>query len=127
TRAEDILQNDIYDLYPMKLWSRGRIVLLGDAVHATTPNMGQGACMAIESGVVLARSLTQERSLEDAFRRYAAERKPRAAWITKQSWNLGRFAQWENPVACAFRDFLVCVTPPGLMRKTFEKAAGYQV
>jgi 2-polyprenyl-6-methoxyphenol hydroxylase-like FAD-dependent oxidoreductase len=127
TRADDILQNDIYDLYPMKHWGRGRVVLLGDAVHATTPNLGQGACMAIESSVVLARCLTEERSLADACRRYETERIPRTAWVTKQSWNIGRFAQWENPAACALRDFLVRITPTRFMKKTLEKAAGYRV
>lgn len=61
TPAEEILQNDIYDLKPLGRWGEGRVVLLGDAAHPTTPNMGQGACMAIESSLVLARAIASGR------------------------------------------------------------------
>lgn len=127
TAADYILQNDIYDLPPMKQWGKGRVILLGDSAHPTTPNMGQGACMAIESSVVLARCLSRENSLPDALRRYEAERMPRTAWITKQSWKIGRIGQWENPVACAVRDILTRIAPAGLMKKMLEKAVGYEV
>src|SRR5205085_4766468 len=127
TPAENILQNDIYDLCPINRWGKGRITLLGDAAHPTTPNLGQGACMAIESSVVLARCLTQERNLPDSLRRYEAERMPRTAWITEQSWRFGRIGQWANPLACAARNFALSVTPAKMMMKTLEKAVGYEL
>jgi 2-polyprenyl-6-methoxyphenol hydroxylase-like FAD-dependent oxidoreductase len=126
TRAEEILHNDIYDLAPHRQWGRGRVILLGDAVHPTTPNMGQGACMAIESSLVLARCLAQEHDLNSSLRRYAAKRQPRTAWITNQSWNIGRIGQIENPLACRMRDFLASITPTSLMMRQLEKAAGYE-
>jgi len=43
-----IVQNDILDRPPLRWWGRGPVTLLGDAAHATTPNLGQGACMALE-------------------------------------------------------------------------------
>ena len=82
--------------------------------------------MAIESSIVLARCLSQQRSLTEALSRYEAERMPRTAWITEQSWKIGRVAQWQSPFACAVRDFVVKVTPAKLMRKTLEKAVGYE-
>ena len=48
TAETDILRNDIYELKHLRQWSHGRITLLGDAAHAMTPNLGQGACQAIE-------------------------------------------------------------------------------
>lgn len=127
TPADNILQNDIYDLKPLKQWSKGRVVLLGDAAHPTTPNMGQGACMAIESSVVLARCLSQERDLAASLRRYEAERMPRTAWITEQSRRIGRIGQLENPLVCTVRDFVMKITPARVIRKTLEKAVGYEV
>jgi 2-polyprenyl-6-methoxyphenol hydroxylase-like FAD-dependent oxidoreductase len=61
TPDERILQNDIYDRLPAPRWHRGRAGLLGDAAHPTTPNLGQGACMAIEDAVVLARTARRGR------------------------------------------------------------------
>jgi 2-polyprenyl-6-methoxyphenol hydroxylase-like FAD-dependent oxidoreductase len=127
TPAERILHNDIYDFPPLPGWAAGRVVLLGDAAHATTPNMGQGACMAIESSVVLARSLAGEETLDAALRRYQAERMPRTAWITTQSWKLGRAAQAEQPLLCALRNLLVGLLPPAVLNRTLHKAAGYVI
>lgn len=126
TPAEEILNNDIYDLPPMKEWGKGRVILLGDAAHPTTPNLGQGACMAIESSVVLARSISQESTLADSLNRYELERTGRTRWITERSWRIGRIGQLANPVACALRDFMTRVTPTKLVRKTLEKAVGYE-
>ena len=83
--------------------------------------------MAIESSVVLTRCLVQERSLTEALHRYESERMPRTAWITDQSWKIGRVAQWENPLACMLRNSLVRFTPRRLMEKMLEKAVGYEV
>ena len=60
--------------------------------------------MAIESSFVLAHCLSQERDLDGALRRYETERMPRTAWITDQSWKIGRIGQLENPLACKARE-----------------------
>jgi 2-polyprenyl-6-methoxyphenol hydroxylase-like FAD-dependent oxidoreductase len=127
TPAGDILRNDIYDIRPFKPWSQGRAVLLGDAAHPTTPNMGQGACMAIESAVLLARLLDQERDIPAALRRYESERQPRTAWITNRSWETGRLGQLENPLACAVRNFVMSITPERVFISRIAQAAGYKV
>lgn len=57
TPDEGLLGGTLYDRQPSKTWFRGRVALLGDAAHATTPNLGQGACMAIEDAVVFAKCL----------------------------------------------------------------------
>lgn len=126
TPAEAILYNDIYDFSPLPQWRRGRVVLLGDAVHATTPNLGQGACMAVESSLALARCLADGKDLRSSLRRYESERMPRTAWITRRSYRLGRLGQLENPLACLLRNMMVWLTPERVMKKSIEKAVGYE-
>ena len=70
-------------------WHRGRIVLLGDAVHATTPHLGQGAGMAIEDAIVLADELVQAETPQAAFPRYQARRMPRCRYIVEASKAIG--------------------------------------
>jgi len=59
TPSEGVVRTDISDIQPLKRWHRGRVVLLGDAAHATTPNLGQGGAQAIEDGLALARALSE--------------------------------------------------------------------
>jgi 2-polyprenyl-6-methoxyphenol hydroxylase-like FAD-dependent oxidoreductase len=66
-------------------WHRGRVVLLGDAVHATTPHLGQGAGMAIEDSLVLAEELANHADVEGAFSAYRARRFERCAYIVRAS------------------------------------------
>ena len=66
-------------------WHRGRIVLLGDAVHATTPHLGQGAGMAIEDAIVLAEELARHDTPEAAFAAYRERRFERCRYIVEQS------------------------------------------
>ncbi len=66
-------------------WHRGRIVLLGDALHATTPHLGQGAGMAIEDSIVLAQEIARHDTPEAAFRAYRDRRYGRCAYIVHAS------------------------------------------
>lgn len=66
-------------------WSKGRVGLLGDAVHATTPHLGQGAGMAIEDAIVLAEELDRAGSVEDALAAYRERRFERCAYIVNSS------------------------------------------
>lgn len=102
-REEDILRHDISDLPLLDEWGRGRITLLGDAAHAMTPNLGQGACQALEDAVVLARWMGDGGAVEPALRGYEAERKPRVAEFVRRSWQVGRVGQWSHPVAVKLR------------------------
>jgi FAD binding domain len=75
---DGILRNDVYYLEPLPRWSGGRVVLVGDAAHATTPGVGQGADQAIEDAVVLADRLAPSGDLATALAEYEATRRPRA-------------------------------------------------
>ncbi len=111
TRDTDLLWNDINDLAPLDRFAFGRTVLVGDAAHATTPNMGQGACQAVEDAWVLADCLRAQPNPDAAFAAFEQRRLARTRWIVESSWNLGKIAQWENPLACALRDWAVRRTP----------------
>ncbi|TCC20923.1 FAD-dependent oxidoreductase [Kribbella speibonae] len=108
--TEKILQNDIYDLtLPLVPFVQGRIVLLGDAAHAMTPNLGRGACSAIEDAGALVRHLGQTDDLRTALTAYDAERRPATTKLVKRSRAVGRLGQTENPVLCTVRDGLFAV------------------
>jgi 2-polyprenyl-6-methoxyphenol hydroxylase-like FAD-dependent oxidoreductase len=78
-------------------WHRGRIVLLGDAVHATTPHLGQGAGMAIEDSVVLAEEIARHAAPEDAFVAYRARRFDRCRYIVEASLAICRGQLGQGP------------------------------
>ena len=106
TESSAILRNDIVDRKPVKRWGQDRVTLLGDAAHPTTPNLGQGACQAMEDAVVLASCLRAASDVPAALRSYEAMRMARTANITNQSWLIGKICQWENPLACWLRNKL---------------------
>ncbi|HEV2514280.1 MAG TPA: NAD(P)/FAD-dependent oxidoreductase [Devosia sp.] len=66
-----------YDVPSLPYWSKGRVILIGDAAHAVTPHSGQGASMALEDALVLAACLDAEATPESAFRRFEALRRDR--------------------------------------------------
>ncbi|MFA3875513.1 FAD-dependent monooxygenase [Streptomyces sp. MMCC 100] len=72
-------------------WHRGRIVLIGDAVHAVTPHLGQGAAQAVEDGVVLAESLSSHGSYADAFHAYTERRYERCRLVVESSVAIGEY------------------------------------
>jgi FAD-dependent urate hydroxylase len=127
TPAETILHNDIVDIDPLPQWYDGRVVLLGDAVHAMTPNMGQGACQAVEDAVILARALATSSSLESALARYTAARQSRTKAIQLQSRRIGRIAQLENPLLCTLRNQVMKMTPPQAQIGMLRPIVGYDV
>ena len=87
-------------------WHRGRVVLLGDAVHASTPHLGQGAGMAIEDAIVLAEELGRHGTPEAAFAAYRERRFERCRYIVERSLaicrgQLGRGPPIDNAKATA--------------------------
>lgn len=101
--TEAVLCTDIEEVR-QSVWVSGRVALLGDAAHALTPNMGQGAGMAMEDAVVLAEELElADRGatpLADALARYAGRRQPRVETIVRLSRAVGEEGQLEGVLAC---------------------------
>jgi len=115
-----LLHHDIYQLPPIRRFAFGRIALLGDAAHAMTPNMGQGAGQAVEDAVVLAFCLGNARTPEEALRAYERERIGRTSRIARMSDRLGRAAQLDGRVSVALRDALFPLVPEALLEKQMQ-------
>ncbi|HLU98673.1 MAG TPA: FAD-dependent monooxygenase [Thermobifida alba] len=99
--AGRILRTDLYSLAtPLPAFHRGRVVLLGDAAHAMTPYLGQGACQAIEDAVVLAHLADRP----DGPAAYTAARLPRATRVVRASDTLCRITKLRNPLAVRLRE-----------------------
>lgn len=97
--ADGVIRTDIRCLdRPLPRFHEGRVALLGDAAHAMTPNLGQGACQAIEDAVVLAARAG------DGLDRYSAERVPRTTAVAAASRRVARLANVANPVVAGLRD-----------------------
>jgi 2-polyprenyl-6-methoxyphenol hydroxylase-like FAD-dependent oxidoreductase len=127
TEKAAILRTDIYDRGdPVRVrWGRGRVTLLGDAAHPMTPDLGQGACQAIEDAVALVECLKQRENIEAALELYEARRTRRTAAIVRISRRMGRIAQLQNPLACRLRDAGLRALPSRLQMKQLEAVMGY--
>lgn len=127
TPEEAMLRNDIYDLKPLKHWSLGRVTLLGDAAHPMTPNLGQGACQALEDAAVLTSCFCRTDHVPQALHQYEQERIRRASAIVIQSARTGKVAQWQHPLACHIRNQWIKMLPSSFQIKQFESLIGHQL
>lgn len=73
---EDILQEP---------WAAGRVLLIGDAAHATSPNMASGAAMALEDAIVLSKLIASERDVTQVLDEYTTQRIARIRWVHEQT------------------------------------------
>ena len=109
----------IYELAHVPHWHRERVVALGDAVHATSPSAGQGASLALEDAIVLARCLRDEPDHESAFARFEDLRRPRAEEVVAYSRAIGRHKSvTSSRFAVMIRDALLPLFLRGAMRDT---------
>ncbi|MGZ3774045.1 MAG: FAD-dependent monooxygenase [Pseudobdellovibrionaceae bacterium] len=116
-----ILQNDLYDLTPDAGWIHSRVALLGDAAHATTPNLGQGAALAVEDAWAISEELERTESVAKAFHSYNERRKQRTQFIVDTSLQIAKMTNWENPAIMAIRNFLLRHTPNFVVQRHLNK------
>lgn len=107
TPEDAVLQNDIVDRPPLRSWGRGPITLLGDAAHPMTPNLGQGACQALEDAVILAHCLRGTSTIEGALRNYERARRPRTTEVVRNSWQNGKVLQLDSPRLESARNWFI--------------------
>lgn len=79
-------------------WSRGRVLLIGDAAHATAPNMAEGAGMAVEDALVLAEELASATTIPEALRSFEVRRRRRTDWVRTQTHRRDRTRHLPAPV-----------------------------
>lgn len=87
--TSSVIYRPLESLLLQRPWSRGRVVLIGDAVHATTPHMASGAGIGIEDGIVLAEELVRAVCVEDALAAFEARRWERCRIVVENSGRLG--------------------------------------
>jgi 2-polyprenyl-6-methoxyphenol hydroxylase-like FAD-dependent oxidoreductase len=100
---QSIITTDIEELW-VENWHNEKAVLLGDAAHAMTPNIGQGAGMAMEDAAALAEELASGAFIERALANYVRRRKPRVETVVRISREVGHDGQRSNPVTCWLRN-----------------------
>ena len=125
TPQKSILKTRALDREPIKKWGSGRMTLLGDAIHPTTPNLGQGGCLAIEDAFVLARCFENYGAVEEALRSYERLRYKRTAAITKYSRYYGAAGQWENELARGLRKTALTLVPEFITRRIMRIVFDY--
>lgn len=113
--TEHIIKNAILDRVPYKKWFDGQVAMIGDAAHCTTPNLGQGANMAMESAVVLARCIGRYGPGPEAYRKYEDLRFKRTRDINRQSLLAGRIGSFKSPVATFIRNSILRTLPKNLL------------
>lgn len=124
---KEVLRNDLVDREPLKTWSKGRITLLGDAAHPMLPNLGQGACTAIEDAFVLAQNVAQSGLNPIALENYESKRIARTTKIVKQSWNFGIPVRWKHQMSVRFRETLMSLMPESVAQNIIRENVCYDV
>ncbi|MCH2044613.1 MAG: FAD-dependent monooxygenase [Saprospiraceae bacterium] len=111
---------EMTDLKPNYSWYKDNVCLIGDAAHAMTPNMGQGACQSIVDAYFLANCMYKYKPLE-AFSIFQKIRLPNVHKVVKTSWMIGKIAHLSNPILRAIRNQLMKWTPSAVNRKQSEQ------
>jgi 2-polyprenyl-6-methoxyphenol hydroxylase-like FAD-dependent oxidoreductase len=124
TDNQAIIQNDLSDLTPLKRWHKGNIVLMGDAAHATTPNLGQGACQAIEDAYVLADCLAstplKAGSVLEAFLLFEKLRMEKANFVVKTSMQIASLNNIGGAIGYRLRNGFMRMIPTSVGEKQFD-------
>ncbi|GAA3310186.1 hypothetical protein GCM10020295_76570 [Streptomyces cinereospinus] len=120
-----MLRHDLYDLPALPSFVRGRVALLGDAAHAMTPNLGQGACQALEDAVTLAHCLDGTPDTAAALGLYDRLRRPRTQAVVRRSARLGTVGQLAWPPAVLLRDTAARLTPAWATLRSMAPVLGW--
>ncbi|GAA0416224.1 FAD-dependent monooxygenase [Streptomyces luteireticuli] len=123
---EAVMRHDIHELPPLAGFVTGRAALLGDAAHAMTPNLGQGANQAVEDAVTLAALLDAYPDVESALAAYDRHRRPRTQLIARRSHWIGVAAQCRPAPAAALRDLMLRLTPGSAALNALAPVLGWQ-
>jgi 2-polyprenyl-6-methoxyphenol hydroxylase-like FAD-dependent oxidoreductase len=114
TKSADIMALNIFDIQSLPRWHKGRVMLIGDAAHAVSPNAGQGASLALEDAMYLAKLLRDCPDYATAFDRFEQDRKPRVERIVAAGRRAASDKAVVSPLKARIRNVLI-----GLMLRLF--------
>lgn len=121
TSDHQLIRSDISDFVPIKNWWHDNVVLIGDAAHATTPNLGQGGCQAVEDAFVLAKAISEKKELSEAFKHFQSIRYAKAKHVVDTSWKLGQLTNLESKFMQKLRDTVFRMIPDSIALGQLEK------
>lgn len=124
TDPADVIRNDLYDREAARQWSRGPIVVIGDAAHPMRPHLGQGGCQGLEDAATLAFCVGQGDDLPAAFRGFAALRRRRARALARESRLLGRIVNARPAVLGAAAIRASAFVPESVLMRHLATVAG---
>jgi 2-polyprenyl-6-methoxyphenol hydroxylase-like FAD-dependent oxidoreductase len=125
TPPSSILRTEACDLPAQQPWGLGQVTLLGDAIHPTTPNLGQGGCMAIEDALVLARCFEKYGPSATALRTYEQVRYARTSGVTEYSRLYGAVGQLKGAFAVRVRNRVMSLLPETLVHRAMRIVFDY--
>ncbi len=111
TPPSEVLTHRLFDRDPVERWSRGNVVLLGDAAHPMLPFLGQGACAALEDSVALGKAIGSSKGVTGAIARYESVRVPQAKRLVLGSRQAAKVAMADSGLARRLRDFAIGHVP----------------
>lgn len=127
-QSPSIFKSNIYDIDSLPNWSRNKVVLIGDAAHAMSPHAGQGASVALEDSMYLAKLIKDlNLPIERIFQRFEADRKRRAEKIIKTARRNGSGKKEIGPRVAWFRDRILSILLPLFAGKGQDWIHGYEI
>jgi 2-polyprenyl-6-methoxyphenol hydroxylase-like FAD-dependent oxidoreductase len=123
TGPDEVLRNDLYDRDQARQWSRGPVVVVGDAAHPMRPHLGQGGCQGLEDAAVLARFVEHNDDLAAAFARFVAFRRPRVRALVRESKLVGQIVNLRPSFLSGLAGRATGLVPEALMTRHLAAVA----
>jgi 2-polyprenyl-6-methoxyphenol hydroxylase-like FAD-dependent oxidoreductase len=123
TAPESVLRNDLYDRDHARQWSRGPVVVVGDAAHPMRPHLGQGGCQGLEDAAVLARFVDGDGDLAAAFARFATFRRPRVRALVRESKLIGQIVNLRPAFLSGLAGRATILMPEAMMTRHLAAVA----
>lgn len=127
--TEKVLKVNVSDIASLPAWFKGRVLLIGDAAHAVSPNAGQGASMALEDAMYLAMLLRDAGvgAYTGVFRKFEAERKPRVEKIVAEGRRRGKSKAILSPWQAKIREWMMAIFIPLFAQRSFDWLYRYRL
>ncbi len=123
TDPDVVLHNDLYDRDQARVWSRGPIVLVGDAAHPMRPHLGQGGCQGLEDAAILASFVEQTDDPATAFARFAEFRRPRVRALVRESAQIGQLVNLRPAFLSAAVSRATVLVPEAVLTRHLAEVA----